>query len=560
MLWFLQHVWEVSIVTVAILIAVYIWRCVWKIRSINENIKDGLEYLKTPREFQDIDAEFKNYNRLESVWRNFEKSLIKTNDIAYSTTDAAEFFTTQNLTREMNMTFWQAYGGIFTGLGILGTFAGLTFGLSGINMTSGDIDALKDGIANLLSGVESAFVTSLVGIACAIVYNISHHFLMKNFQGNVQALTKKLDEIFPRRSAEYWLAESCKITVDQTNSVKEIGEQVAEMIRDGIADELGEFSEKICAAIENLGAGGSEAVGEVFSERVGSQMDRFSTALDKFSDRVEKNLADAQELSNSMNQQLLNTLQTLHETLNQQAEKNKADQAAASEQFLSTLANLSKTLQEVADNTAAQQKNSAKNFESLVANLTADLKDFAQGQKEILGNVTSSNAEQISEALKAFNEIVNRHNDTTQKTFAQIQSLLSETERFLQQVNTAGTSLRQAAEPVRQSTLQLAQNLSDTSAQMNRLATANRSTNENLSLLTTRLNNFVSNFDGIAKELETSTKIISDSLEHYNYEMSKGLSDALTEFDKRLSDAVGHIQNLMEDLTDALEDLKRIRR
>ena len=29
------------------------------------------------------------------------------------------------------MTFWQAYGGIFTGLGILGTFIGLTYGLSG---------------------------------------------------------------------------------------------------------------------------------------------------------------------------------------------------------------------------------------------------------------------------------------------------------------------------------------------------------------------------------------------------------------------------------------------
>lgn len=40
----------------------------------------------------------------------------------------------------------------------------MTFGLSGVDMTSGDIKVLQDSIAKLLSGVESAFVTSLVGI------------------------------------------------------------------------------------------------------------------------------------------------------------------------------------------------------------------------------------------------------------------------------------------------------------------------------------------------------------------------------------------------------------
>ena len=176
--------------------------------AATSEIRAAIKYLKTPREFQDIDDKFKSYNRLATVWNNFEKSLTKTNDAAYSTTDAAEFFTLQNLTRNMNMPFWQAYGGIFTGLGILGTFSGLTYGLRGIDMTSGDIDALKGGIAKLLSGVESAFVTSLVGIFCAIVYSFIHHLLMKNFQGNIDALASKLDETFPRRSAEDWLEKS----------------------------------------------------------------------------------------------------------------------------------------------------------------------------------------------------------------------------------------------------------------------------------------------------------------------------------------------------------------
>lgn len=78
------------------------------------------------------------------------------------------------------MSFWQAYGGIFTGLGILGTFLGLTYGLSGLDM-SNNIETLQNSIKKLLSGVESAFVTSLVGIAGALIYSGVHHQLIKNF-------------------------------------------------------------------------------------------------------------------------------------------------------------------------------------------------------------------------------------------------------------------------------------------------------------------------------------------------------------------------------------------
>ena len=259
--------WGIGSIIVATILFVF-WRvfCVREISAVNLEIKNLLSWLETPREFQDIDAEFKNYNRLLPVWKIFEKSLTKT----------------QNLTHGMNMTFWQSYGGIFTGLGILGTFAGLTYGLSGIDMTSGDIETLKNGIAKLLSGVESAFVTSLVGIFCAIIYSVFHHLLMKNFQENVKSLAEKFDEIFPRRSAEDWLARSCKITDDQTNSIKEIGEAVTQAIYEGLDEKLGEavdkldpLVEKICEAIENLGAGGTDTVGEIFSDRVGAQMDRF---------------------------------------------------------------------------------------------------------------------------------------------------------------------------------------------------------------------------------------------------------------------------------------------
>ena len=574
-----------SIIVATILFLVWYVFCVRVISAVNLEIKNFLAWSETEREFQDIDAELKNYNRLLPMWKIFEKSLTKTNDAAYSTTDAADFFSPQNLTHGMNMTFWQSYGGIFTGLGILGTFAGLTYGLSGVDMTSGDIETLKNGIAKLLSGVESAFVTSLVGIFCAIIYSIAHHLLMKNFQGNVKSLAEKLDEIFPRRSAEDWLAKSCKITDDQTNSIKEIGEAVTQAIYEGLDEKLGEavdkldpLVEKICEAIENLGAGGTDTVGEIFSDRVGAQMDRFSVALDKFTNSIDEKLKNASEISKLMNEQMLTTLKELSETLNQQTKTSAEERNADYKKFSDTMESLISNLTDVSEKVKIQQENSANDFENLVKNLLdkqrtsaenfettvnsllEDLKNFAQQQKDYLGKTADTNAMQISEAVKAFRTIVDNHNETAQRTFIQIQKLLSRTEEFLQNMEVASTSLKQAAEPVQQSTLQLTRNLEETSAQMKNLSAANQTTRQNLFDLTTHLSTFVSNFKGIADELERSTKIIYDSLDNYNVKTSAGLKEKLEAFDNSMNQAFSYLNELVEELSGIVEDSKQSRR
>ena len=524
---FFRHVWEGSLIVAVLLIGAYVYWCGRKIFNATKEIERVIKA-------QDIVAAVKESNLLKPLWESFAKTLTEVGDKTYSTIDAAEIFNPQTFTRGMNMTFWQNYGGIFTGLGILGTFLGLTIGLSGIDMTSGDIEVLKVGIAKLLSGVETAFVTSLVGIFCAIIYSVGHHWLMKNFQSSVQNLTDKLDEIFPRRSAEDWLnelnataAENFSESQEQTTVLKNIGEQVADAIYKAFDERLSEYVEKICEAIETLGTGAAAGLNDTMTKVAGAQMDRFSAALEKFSDSIDAKLKSVDAVSKTMNEQMLSTLKNLTGALEQQSATDKANRDADYKKFFSTLEKLTDDLNKVGEKTKAQHEKSATN---------------------------------ISEAVNAFREIVNSHNETTQKMFAQVQSQLAETEKFLQQVNTAGNSLKQAAEPVKQSTLQLTKNLEDTSAQMKDLAVANQTTRENLFDLTNRLSTFVNNFNGIADELERSTKIIRDSLENYNYEMSDGLTNALTQFDKRLNDSVSHLKDLVEGLTEALEDFKKFRR
>ncbi len=60
--------------------------------------------------------------------------------------------------------------GTLTGLGILGTFVGLIMGLG--NLGFGSVDLVLSSVRTLLSGIETAFYTSIAGVILSIAFNL----------------------------------------------------------------------------------------------------------------------------------------------------------------------------------------------------------------------------------------------------------------------------------------------------------------------------------------------------------------------------------------------------
>ena len=69
-----------------------------------------------------------------------------------------------------NATLAELIPNLLTSLGILGTFMGLSRGLSSLNFA--DSEKLVEGIPVLLEGMRFAFGTSVAGISCSIVFNM----------------------------------------------------------------------------------------------------------------------------------------------------------------------------------------------------------------------------------------------------------------------------------------------------------------------------------------------------------------------------------------------------
>ena len=102
----------------------------------------------------------------------------KTKRGAASSCDLGEYIN-EDLLDRVGMNFFNSgVSGTLTGLGILGTFLGLSMGLGAFS--GDDIFTISDNVGSLLSGMKVAFHTSVYGILFSLVFNFVYRSIMSD--------------------------------------------------------------------------------------------------------------------------------------------------------------------------------------------------------------------------------------------------------------------------------------------------------------------------------------------------------------------------------------------
>lgn len=103
---------------------------------------------------------------------------VKTRRGAGLACDLGEYIN-EDLIDRVGMNFFNSgVSGMLTGLGILGTFLGLSLGLGAFS--GDDIFAISDNVGSLLSGMKVAFHTSVYGIFFSLVFNVVYRSIMSD--------------------------------------------------------------------------------------------------------------------------------------------------------------------------------------------------------------------------------------------------------------------------------------------------------------------------------------------------------------------------------------------
>lgn len=97
---------------------------------------------------------------------------------AASSCDLGDYINEDLLDRAGMNFFNSGVSGTLTGLGILGTFLGLSMGLGAFS--GDDIFSISDNVGSLLSGMKVAFHTSVYGIFFSLVFNVVYRSIMSD--------------------------------------------------------------------------------------------------------------------------------------------------------------------------------------------------------------------------------------------------------------------------------------------------------------------------------------------------------------------------------------------
>lgn len=136
-------------------------------------------------------------SKLNKLYVSYHRSItISTESGVKTNTPASYFFNDKSATKEyrINLRLLDSASGILVGLGLLGTFWGLTEGISGFD--SSNSQNIQSSIQSLLNGMGTAFVTSLVGMLASLLFTALDKPLKKSFYRSLDDLADKIDEAY----------------------------------------------------------------------------------------------------------------------------------------------------------------------------------------------------------------------------------------------------------------------------------------------------------------------------------------------------------------------------
>lgn len=218
--------------------------------------------------------------------------------------DISEYINEEVIDNYIHRNITDQIGSIMTGLGILGTFIGLTLGLE-----SFDSSNAIDSTPILLSGIKTAFYTSIFGIVCSIIYNF---FYYKDIENNRKALDAFYERFYGNvvpNTEMYVLNQMLEYNKKQTKALDALAGSIA-----------GELAPKFAEAINRSVMPTMDKLNKSIDDYIIRAVDAQSKTLEKI---VQKFMTQMNEALDNQFENLSHSIEKMCAYQNDSAEKIK---------------------------------------------------------------------------------------------------------------------------------------------------------------------------------------------------------------------------------------------
>ena len=213
------------------------------------SILSGLQAFKGPTPPGDIKKLFAPDKRLAHLWSEFQDTLHVQKEeregqmkiaAVRSTVPAEAYFSGQYLVdSRLRTEFFKHLPGIFTGLGIIGTFTGLIEGLRHFQVSENAV-TVRASLESLMHAVGEAFLISAAAITAAMVVTLIEKLILVALYRKAEEIAHAIDAQFDAGAGEEYLARLVTASEDSASQSK--------ILKDALVKELGDILRELTAS------------------------------------------------------------------------------------------------------------------------------------------------------------------------------------------------------------------------------------------------------------------------------------------------------------------------
>lgn len=491
--------------SVIILVFVYFIMQAFKFRTGNKLISGVIQGEDVIRSLKETVLTDKTESYIKTI-------NIETNEGVKTNLPSSEFFNIDSICHalKLNLRMIDTASGTLVGLGLLGTFLGLTWGIH--DFDSSNSENIQSSIQSLLSGMGTAFSTSLAGMFLSIVYTCADKVWRNKLSKSLNQLTDRLD-------SSYYIDDIELIRFNQQIMMDSLMSNVRQELNDKLT--------------YNNKEGESSTVGNAIREILIENTEQ-SKALKSFSTdlAIQLNEGFDEVLSKQMQQKILPLMENVDATTKAIVEH--IDQMAATVASPAT---------DMMENVVTELKNSMSKvideFKSgLSGSATAELENLAAS----LGTAT--------QAMGNFPKDMESISATLQVTIEEVKNAITEISNTSANSNSA--AMKQMQEQITFATTSISNAINEVKDVMAKITESSQQSSQDI------INKLTSASEQMGQFLNTTIAHISSSVQQSMKDVTDDVTSKQADLLALQEDTTGKTKNLLEAFDRGLERLEKM--
>ena len=493
--------------------------------------------------------EISDNSNLYEIIEGYKKTVnIEVDKILKSNVPAIELLNIQSLAKKykVNLKALDAASGMLVGLGLMGTFLGLTLGIA--KFDSSNSENIQISIQKLLNGMYIAFLTSLFGMGSSILNTGFDKHWRNKLQLNIKEITDKLDsqyyiddiellELRQRRKFEFTDDEGNKVSVSTA-----IGRILEESENQTKA--LSSFNTDLSTMLNN-------SLGDQIDQKLGPKMNAVIEHIDKLAETV---VSPANDMMEKVAIELKESMKLIVDEFRQKVSDTATQQLESISQSLTSATEAIDVLPENVTRAINSMQDAIANVEKTMLHLTEDIMS-KQADLLALQETTTKESRNLVESLKTGIGNLNDVNDKYKETVELFVDTHSKVYQTIGSLSVISDNMADAIESFKGSQEEYTENIKSLQTQ----------TQGNIDSISQLVNHsgelsheYAKKFGVIKEGLVDIFGKLKEGLEEYSKTMQQTTQDYLQQYTSTLTETADNLKTSIDILGDTVSELSEI--